>query len=267
MNELEKLQQEIEALKKENAQLRETLETIENINRANEIGQYIQQRKRALMIASLMNTVSMKNPLDEKQLKNEVKQSTAEKSSLDKKIKEALDRAVYESAIVSESEYQYKEVPGGIEIQSITMNSENKTICVIPSEINEKAVVGIGKNAFQNKRMVEVKLPNTLKYIGEYAFWECVHLEKVELSESLETIGKFAFSGTGLKEIRIPKNVKKIPYMCFAGCLNLNNVVLENGIEYIETRAFKNTSITKLILPESIKKIGAEIVDKRVSVY
>ena len=55
--------------------------------------------------------------------------------------------------------------------------------------------------------------------------------------------------------------------MCFAGCLNLNNVVLENGIEYIETRAFKNTSITKLILPESIKKIGAEIVDKRVSVY
>ena len=147
------------------------------------------------------------------------------------------------------------------------MNSENKNICVIPSEINEKTVVGIGKRAFQNKRMVEVELPNTLKYIGEYAFWECVHLEKVELSESLETIGKFAFSGTGLKEIRIPKNVKKIPYMCFAGCLNLNNVVLENGIEYIETRAFKNTSITKLILPESIKKIGAEIVDKRVSVY
>lgn len=60
MSELEKLQQEIEALKKENAQLRETLETIENINRANEIGQYIQQRKRALLMANLMNTVSAK---------------------------------------------------------------------------------------------------------------------------------------------------------------------------------------------------------------
>lgn len=267
MDEMEKLRQEIEELKKENAKLKETLETIENINRSNEIGKYIQQCKRALMIANLMNTVSVKNPLNEKQLKDEVKQATTEKSSLDKKIEEALDRAVYESTIVSESEYQYKEVPGGIEIQSITMNSENKNICVIPSEINEKTVVGIGKNAFQNKRMVEVKLPNTLKYIGEYAFWECAHLEKVELSESLETIGKFAFSGTGLKEIRIPKNVKKIPYMCFSGCLNLSNVVLENGIEYIETRAFKNTSITKLILPESIKKLGAEIVDKRVAVY
>lgn len=267
MDEIEKFQQEIEELKKENAKLKETLETIENINRTNEIGQYIQQCKRALMMTNLMNTVSVKKTFDGKQLTDEVNRAAAEKSSLDKKIKEALNRAVYESAIVSESEYRYKEVPGGIEIQSITMNSENKTICVIPSEINEKAVVGIGKNAFQNKRMVEVKLPNTLKYIGEYAFWECVHLEKVELSESLETIGKFAFSGTGLKEIRIPKNVKKIPYMCFAGCLNLNNVVLENGIEYIETRAFKNTSITKLILPESIKKLGAEIVDKRVAVY
>lgn len=75
MNELEKLQQEIEALKKENAQLRETLETIENINRANEIGQYIQQRKRALLMANLMNAVSAKKTLNEKQLKDEAEQS------------------------------------------------------------------------------------------------------------------------------------------------------------------------------------------------
>lgn len=65
MDEIEKLQQEIEELKKENAKLKETLETIENINRTNEIGQYIQQCKRALMIENLMNTVSMKNPFDE----------------------------------------------------------------------------------------------------------------------------------------------------------------------------------------------------------
>lgn len=79
MNELEKLQQEIEALKKENAQLRETLETIENINRANEIGQYIQQRKRALLMANLMNIVSAKKTLNEKQLKDEAEQATEEK--------------------------------------------------------------------------------------------------------------------------------------------------------------------------------------------
>ena len=72
MDEIEKLQQEIEELKKENAKLKETLETIENINRTNEIGQYIQHCKRALMIENLMNTVSMKNPFDEKQLKNGV---------------------------------------------------------------------------------------------------------------------------------------------------------------------------------------------------
>lgn len=87
MNELEKLQQEIEALKKENAQLRETLETIENINRANEIGQYIQQRKRALLMANLMNTVSAKKMLNEKQLKDEAEQATEEKTRLIKRLK------------------------------------------------------------------------------------------------------------------------------------------------------------------------------------
>ena len=87
MNELEKLQQEIEALKKENAQLRETLETIENINRANEIGQYIQQRKRALLMANLMNTVSAKKTLNEKQLKDKAEQATEEKTRLIKRLK------------------------------------------------------------------------------------------------------------------------------------------------------------------------------------
>lgn len=86
MDEIEKLQQEIEELKKENAELKETLETIENINRANEIGKYIQQRKRALLMANLMNTVSMKKSLDEKQLKDEAEQATAEKTRLIKRL-------------------------------------------------------------------------------------------------------------------------------------------------------------------------------------
>lgn len=87
MDEIEKLQQEIEELKKENAKLKETLETIENINRSNEIGKYIQQRKRALLMANLMNTVSAKKPLNEKQLKDEAEQATAEKAHLTKRLK------------------------------------------------------------------------------------------------------------------------------------------------------------------------------------
>ena len=257
MDELEKLQQEIEELKKENAKLKETLETIENINRSNEIGKYIQQRKRALLMANLMNTVSAKKPFDEKQLKDEAEQATEEKNSLDKKIEEALERAVQESAIVSESEYRYKEVLDGIEIQSISMNNENKGVYVIPSVIHGKTVVGIAKDAFYNKKdVVEVRLPNTLKYIGKYAFWGCSRMEHIELPDSLEILENYCFFRTGLKEIRIPPNVKRIPYMCFGECKSLRNVILEDGIECIGARAFGGyTPISELVVPQSVKKV------------
>lgn len=257
MDELKRLQQEIEELKKENAKLRETLETIENINRSNEIGKYIQQRKRALLMANLMNTVSAKKPFDEKQLQDEAEQAAAEKNSLDKKIGEALERAVQESAIVSESEYRYKEVLDGIEIQSISMNNENKGIYVIPSVIHGKTVVGIAKDAFYNKKdVVEVRLPNTLKYIGKYAFWGCLRMEHIELPNSLEILENYCFFRTGLKEIRIPPNVKRIPYMCFGECKSLRNVILEDGIECIGARAFGGyTPISELVVPQSVKKV------------
>ena len=256
MDELEKLQQEIEELKKENAKLKETLETIENINRANEIGQYIQQRKRALLMANLMNTVSAKKPFDEKQLQDEAEQAAAEKNSLDKKIGEALERAVQESAIVSESEYRYKEVLDGIEIQSISMNSKQKDVYVIPSVIHGKTVVGIADRAFHGKEMCEIRLPNTLKYIGKEAFWGCGRLEKVELPNSLEKLGNYCFFKTGLKRITIPGGVKRIPHMCFGDCGLLNEVGLEDGIECIGASAFGGcTHISELVVPQSTRKV------------
>lgn len=256
MDETERLQQEIEELKKENAKLKETLETIENINRSNEIGKYIQQRRRALMMANLTNTVSVKKPLNEKQLKDEVKQATTEKSSLDKKIEEALDRAVYESAIVSESEYQYKDVLGGIEIQSISMNSEKKDVYVIPPTIHGKTVVGIADKAFQNKEIREIRLPNTLKYIGKEAFWGCWRLEKVDLPNSLEILGNYCFFRTGLRKITIPGGVKRIPHMCFGDCGLLNEAVLEDRIECVGSSAFGGrTHISELVVPQSVKKV------------
>lgn len=179
------------------------------------------------------------------------------KNSLDKKIEEALERAVQESAIVSESEYQYKEVLDGIEIQSISMNNENKGIYVIPSVIHGKTVVGIAKDAFYNKKdVVEVRLPNTLKYIGKYAFWGCSRMEHIELPNSLEILENYCFFRTGLKEIRIPPNVKRIPYMCFGECKSLRNVILEDGIECIGASAFGGyTPISELVVPQSVKKV------------
>ena len=85
----------------------------------------------------------------------------------------------------------------------------------------------------QHKEMCEIRLPNTLKYIGKEAFWGCRRLEKVELPNSLEKLGNYCFFKTGLKRITIPGGVKRITQMCFGDCGLLNEVGLEDGIECI----------------------------------
>ena len=55
-----------------------------------------------------------------------------------------------------------------------------------------------------------VKIPTSVKQIGECAFDGCHQLEAVELHEGLEFIGESAFAGTGIKSIKIPASVERI---------------------------------------------------------
>ena len=62
----------------------------------------------------------------------------------------------------------------------------------------------------------EVKLPSTIKTIGNNAFRNLRGLEKINLPEGIETIGSNAFVYCyKLKELTIPSTVKKISNNCF----------------------------------------------------
>ena len=92
-------------------------------------------------------------------------------------------------------------IPGSIPINGV--NYTVKAIgtgafqnCGIDSlEIGEGVEI-IGKNAFrENWSIRSVVLPNTLRTIGEYAFFYCEYqLSKIELPASLDSIGNYAFS-------------------------------------------------------------------------
>ena len=56
----------------------------------------------------------------------------------------------------------------------------------------------------------EIVIPNSVKTIGNKAFYECKNLTSVTLEEGLESIGKECFSNTAVTEIIIPKSVKMI---------------------------------------------------------
>ena len=125
----------------------------------------------------------------------------------------------------------------------------------------------------------EVKLPKTLKVIGDYAF-KGSDISTTELPDGLTTIGYRAFYNTRLPEAIIPETVtsigewafgenyylrnvsypvaaKTIPDNCFNNCKELRPFEIPEGITSIGYRAFYQCSRYNTGIPASVTSIGS----------
>lgn len=124
----------------------------------------------------------------------------------------------------------------------------------------------IGNYAFSHSQFkCELKLSNTLKYIGDGAFENAGEFYGTfRLPDILEYLGLSAFNGMGnelIGDIVIPQNITIIPNHCFnkMGFAKGANVVLHDGITNIGVSAFANLNInTPLNFPASLKVISDE---------
>ncbi len=82
--------------------------------------------------------------------------------------------------------------PFGIRITSA--NPEEAYI-LIPETIENLPVLEIGDYAFRDCNVREIQLPESLKRIGRYAFYNCRQLERIGLSTGLKDVGVGAFTG------------------------------------------------------------------------
>jgi len=68
-------------------------------------------------------------------------------------------------------------------------------------------------------------IPNTVKTVGEGAFYECEKLKEVIIPEGVTNIGDYAFDLCyGLRNITIPKDVQSIGNWAFYGCSKMEHV-------------------------------------------
>ncbi len=91
----------------------------------------------------------------------------------------------------------------------------------IPADLG---IVAIAPNAFHSRSIDKLVIPDTVKTIGNLAFYGCKSLESVEILGA-ETIGEYAFAGCQLLyRVVLPATVTEIGTSAFANLPRLTNV-------------------------------------------
>ncbi|MBQ4155965.1 MAG: leucine-rich repeat domain-containing protein, partial [Clostridia bacterium] len=138
---------------------------------------------------------------------------------------------------------------------------------IVPDRINGNEVVAIASNAFsENKKIKSVKIPDTVSYIYDNAFYGCESLATIE-AHNYMYVGKQAFEGTAfyndesnwkngvlyfydlilkaktdIKTVSIDKDAHSICAEAFKDCAYLTSVTIPSTISSIDENAFDGCS-------------------------
>lgn len=132
---------------------------------------------------------------------------------------------------------------------------------VIPATIQygkyEYDVIGIGRFAFcHSYGFRSIIIPNTIKYIGEYAFCDS-SIISITIPDSVTSIGECAFKDCSvLEDITLPKHITSLEDSLFKECIELRSITIPNCVESIGEGIFIGCkSLKSITIPNSVKKI------------
>jgi hypothetical protein len=130
---------------------------------------------------------------------------------------------------------------GFVIINDILLSAKNQSGEVtIPSNVKE-----IGSSAFcnldeqNNSNMTGINIPNSVKVIGERAFYNCSNLKNVVIPNGVTEIGAGAFEECkALQDIVIPDSVKEIGDEAFWACRSLKKIKIPNNGIHLSDNIF-----------------------------
>ncbi|PID84592.1 hypothetical protein CSB09_00005, partial [Candidatus Gracilibacteria bacterium] len=147
---------------------------------------------------------------------------------------------------------------------------------VIPAQISGINVEIIGDDAFKNKALTSVVIPDTVKTIGFQSFaenqiqtltfgtgvkiiglgaFEQNKIQNIVIPDSVEIISQGAFWTNQIQNLTLGSSVKTIGESAFSKN-NIQNLTISNNVETIEKFAFAENQIQNLTLGSSVKTIG-----------
>lgn len=126
-----------------------------------------------------------------------------------------------------------------------------------------EGVTRLEKCAFSQTDIASVKLPSTLTYIGDMAFYYCYSLTSVDIPDSVTEIGERAFAFCwALKTIDLPNELETLGNAAFAGCrslvsLDIPAIETVNMVSYIPTSATNtDLGVFEVVINEGTQTIG-----------
>ena len=137
----------------------------------------------------------------------------------------------------------------------IQMNKNMKSLLYL--DLSEAIVEKVPDNAFDGKQqLLSLKLPNTTKVVGNYAFRRCHGIEDLVLPTDLTEIGDEAFAGTNIVTLDFNYALTKIGNRAFANT-PLKEVSFQNKVESIGNEAFQGCNLEQeLLFSETLTSIG-----------
>lgn len=129
----------------------------------------------------------------------------------------------------------------------------------IESVVIEDGVTSIGEFAFYDFiHLTSLSVANSVTKIGNAAFYECTSLTSLDIPASVIEIGNGAFYGCSqLTSMVIPDGVTVISPVLFFNCTGLTSVTLPNGVTEIGDAAFECcSSLASVVIPSSVTSIG-----------
>lgn len=120
----------------------------------------------------------------------------------------------------------------------------------------------IGDYAFYNCiKLTSINIPDSLRRIGESAFQSAalIDVQTLQLPEGLVSIGDEAFWGCFIGEVVIPSTVTELGESAFRGCSVLKSITFAEGFSMTALPPFfasECAELTTLTIPDSVTDIG-----------
>jgi hypothetical protein len=116
----------------------------------------------------------------------------------------------------------------------------------------------VNQDKKRTNRITAITIPDTVTFIGTYAFSGCEGLKQINLPKSLKAINWEAFRNSGLTSITIPAGII-VETRAFGGCKSLTTLTLGENVELREDVFEECAELTTVNLPSKIRYMERDI--------